>query len=127
MNMLFVHGMDAAYEQYNVKYYSKHKIVFLDTCLIYPYLPPDWLGQYLGTYHNKGTYIYSAILHDVQRYRDTLFQWPCLLRYCKYDIPMRSYCILIDFKNMTGYFTIPSVLCIVTYIFEVFHMKIDPC
>ena len=45
MNMLFVCGMGATREQYNVKNYGKHEIVFLDKCLLYLYLPPDWVGQ----------------------------------------------------------------------------------
>ena len=54
MKMLFVCGMDVAREQYSVNHYGKHKIVFLDTCFLYLYLPPDWVVQYLGAYNNTG-------------------------------------------------------------------------
>ena len=40
---------------------------------------------------------------------------------------MRSNWILIGFKNTIGYFTRPSILCIVTYIFEVFQTMITLC
>ena len=65
MDMLFVHGMGVAREQYNVKHYGKHEIVLFDTCLLYLYLPPDWVGQYLGTYHNSVTHISSVVSHDI--------------------------------------------------------------
>ena len=45
MNMMFVRGLDVAYEQYNVKHYSKHEIILLYTCLLYLYFPPDWVGK----------------------------------------------------------------------------------
>ena len=65
--------------------YGKHEIILLDTCLLYPYLPHDWIGQYLGTYNNNVTHISSAVDHDYYKYRDTLLTWPCLKWYCKYD------------------------------------------
>ena len=42
---VFFCGMDVAREQYNMKNHGKHEILFLDTCLLYLYLPPDWVGQ----------------------------------------------------------------------------------
>ena len=67
MNMFLVSGMDVAREKYNVKHYGKHEIVFMDTCLLYLYLPPDWVGQHFGTYQNNATKISSTVSHDVQR------------------------------------------------------------
>ena len=65
MNMLFVCDMDVSYEHYNVKHCGKHEMLLLDTCLLYLYFPPDWVGKYLGTYNNNITHIYRAIVHDV--------------------------------------------------------------
>ena len=65
MNMLFVLGMGVAYEQYNVKHYGKREIALLDMLLLYIYLTHDWLGQYLGNYHNNGTHISSVVSHGV--------------------------------------------------------------
>ena len=65
MNMLLIRGMDVAHEQYNVKHDGKHEILLLDTCLLYLYFTPDWVGQYLGNYHNKLTQIFSALYHGV--------------------------------------------------------------
>ena len=45
MNMLFVFGMDVSHAQYSMNNYSKHEIILLDTCLLYIYLPPDWVGK----------------------------------------------------------------------------------
>ena len=67
--MLFFGGMGVAREQYNVKHYGKHEIVLLDICLLYLCLPPEWAGQYLGTYHNNVTHISSAVSYGVHRYR----------------------------------------------------------
>ena len=85
MNMLFIHNIDVACKQYNVKNYSKHEIILLDTCLLYLYLRPYWVGQHLNNYHKNVTHISSAVSHDAQRYMDTLFPCPCLHQYCKYD------------------------------------------
>ena len=85
MNMFFVCGMSVDREQYNVKYYGKHEILLLDTWLLYIYYPPDWVGQYLVTYNKNVTYIYSALDHNVQSYRDTLLPWPCMQWNYKYD------------------------------------------
>ena len=83
--MFFVCDMDVVREQYNMKYHGKHEILLLNTWLLYLYLPPNWVGKYLGTYHNNVTRISSAVFHDVYRYMYTLFPWPCLQHYCKYD------------------------------------------
>ena len=61
--MLFGRDMYVTREQYNVKHYGKHEILLLDTCFLYIYLPPNWVGQYLGTYHNNITHIFSAVSH----------------------------------------------------------------
>ena len=65
MNMMFVCGMDVVRVQYNMKHYGKHEILLFYTCLLYIYLPPDWVGKYLVTYHNNVTHIYSDIDQDV--------------------------------------------------------------
>ena len=65
LNIFFICGMDVSREQYYVKNYGKHKIIFLDTCLLYLYFTPDWVGQYLGTFHNSVTHISSAVDHAV--------------------------------------------------------------
>ena len=65
MSMLFVRGMDVSREQYNLKHYGNRKILLLETCLLYLYLNPDWVVQYLGTYHNNVTHIYSVVVHYV--------------------------------------------------------------
>ena len=62
MDIFLVRGMEVAHGQYNVKHYNKHEILLFDTCLLYLYLPPDWLGQHLVTYHNNITQIYSAVV-----------------------------------------------------------------
>ena len=72
MNMLFIRGIDVGRTQFNVKNYNKHEILLLDKCLLYFYLHPDWVGQYLETYQNNIKQIYSAVSHDVWKYRDTL-------------------------------------------------------
>ena len=59
--------------------------LFLYTCLLYLYLPRDWVGQYLGLYHDNVTHIYSAIDYYFYNYIDTLFTWPCMHQYCKYE------------------------------------------
>ena len=64
MNMLLVPGMGVSREQYNVKHYGKHERLLLDMCLLYLYLPPDWVGQFLVPYHNNVTHIYSMLDHD---------------------------------------------------------------
>ena len=51
-------------------------MLLLDTCLLYLYLPLDWVGKYLDTYHNNVTHIYSAVSHDVYKYSLTLLTWP---------------------------------------------------
>ena len=63
--MFFVHGKEVSRAQYSMKNFGKDKILWLDTCLLYLYLPPDWVGQYLVTYHNNVTHIYSTVAHDV--------------------------------------------------------------
>ena len=65
-------------------HYGKHEILFLDTCFLYLYFPTDWIGQYLGTYHNNGAHISIVVSHNFWTYMDTLLTWPCLQRYCKY-------------------------------------------
>ena len=85
MHVLFIRSMDVSLKHYTVKNYGIHEIVLLDTCLLYLYLPPEWVRQYLVTYHNNGTHISSAVTHNVQRYKETLLPWPCLYRYCKLD------------------------------------------
>ena len=57
MNKLFLSGMCVGCAQHKVKDYGKHEILLLETFLLYIYLPPDWLGKYLGTYHNNFTRI----------------------------------------------------------------------
>ena len=69
LNMLFIRGMDVGREQYNVRHYGKYEILLLDTCLLYLYLSPEWVGQYLGTYHNNARYVSIAVVHDVYSYR----------------------------------------------------------
>ena len=83
-NMFFVRVMGVIIEQYNMRNYNKHEILLLDTCLLYLYFPPDWVGQYLGIYHNNITHISSSIYHDFYIYRYTLFPCPFLQQYCKY-------------------------------------------
>ena len=65
MDTLFFHGMDFDHEQYSVKHYDKHEIVLLKTCLLYIYFHPDWVGQYLDTYHNNVAHISSVVSLDV--------------------------------------------------------------
>ena len=65
MKMLFVYGMYFVSEQYNVKHYGKHDILLLEKKLLYLYLPTDWVGQYLYTYHNNVTHISSTLSHYV--------------------------------------------------------------
>ena len=63
--MLLVCGIDVAPEQWNAKHYGKNKVLLLDTCLLYLYLPPYWVGKYLNTYQNTATHISSELSHDV--------------------------------------------------------------
>ena len=42
--MLFVFGMDIGCSKYNVKRYGKHENILFSTCLLYLYLPPNWVG-----------------------------------------------------------------------------------
>ena len=42
-NMLLVCGIDVGCAQYNVRHYGKHEILLLSTCLLYIYLPTDWV------------------------------------------------------------------------------------
>ena len=65
MSILFVHCMGIARAQYNVKNLGKHEILLFDTCLLYLYFPTDWVGKYLGNYHNNVTHISGAVAHDV--------------------------------------------------------------
>ena len=126
LNMLFVCGTNVDCAQYNVRNYGEYGILLLDMCLLYIYLNPEWLGQYLGTYHNNVTYIYSAVDRDVYMNGDTFFHG----HICSGIInmaPMRLYIIIIGFKNMTWYFTRTYALRIVTSIFEVFQTMIPPC
>ena len=85
MKILLVYRMNVGRAQYSVRNYEKYEILLLDTCLLCLYLPPDWVGKYLGTYHNNITNIFSVVDHYVQRYMDTLLSCPCMQRYCKYD------------------------------------------
>ena len=82
--MSSVCGMDAGRAQYNVRHYGKHKILLLDTHLLYLYFSPDLVGQYLGTYHNNVTHISTAVSNDVYRYRYTFFPWIWMQRYYKH-------------------------------------------
>ena len=36
ISMLFIRGNDVSHAHHNVKHYGKHKILLLDTCLLYP-------------------------------------------------------------------------------------------
>ena len=63
--MLVVCCMGVACAHYNVKHYGKHEILLIDTYLLYIYFPPDWVGQYLGTYQNNITHVSSAVSHDI--------------------------------------------------------------
>ena len=65
MKIFSIRGMDVARENRNVKHYSKHEILLLDTCVLYICVSPDWVGQYLVTYHNNVTHISSAVSHYV--------------------------------------------------------------
>ena len=83
MNTLFVHSMDAERAQYNMQNYDKHETLLLDMCFLYLYFPADWVGKYLGTYQNNLTHISSAAAYYVFKYKEKLFPWKCLQRYCK--------------------------------------------
>ena len=65
--------MGVGHAQYNMINYGKNENVLLDKCLLYLYLNPEYVGQYLGTYHNNVAQIFSETAHDVKRYRETLF------------------------------------------------------
>ena len=78
-------GMDIVQEKYNVKHYGKQNIVLLNTCFLYLYFLPDCVVQYLGTYHNNVTHIYSGLDYDFKSYRDIFLTWPCLQRYFKHE------------------------------------------
>ena len=69
MLMLYVGGIDVAPEQYKTKHLGKHETVFLDTFLLYLYLPIFC--------HNNVTHISSSVSHSVQSYMDTLLPFPC--------------------------------------------------
>ena len=45
LNTYFVLGMGIGHAQHNMRYYRKHKILFLDTCFLYLYFPPEWVGK----------------------------------------------------------------------------------
>ena len=57
--------MSVGHAQYNMIDYGKHENLLMNKCLLYIYLPPDWVGKYLVTYHNNVTHIYSDIDQDV--------------------------------------------------------------
>ena len=63
--MLFFFFWNAGHAQYNVRRYSKHEILLLDTCLLHLYFTPDWLGKYLDTYQNNMTQNYSEVSYDI--------------------------------------------------------------
>ena len=85
INMLFIRGMEVYRAQYNMRHYSKHEILLLDTCLLYLYFPPDRVVNYLCTYHNIITHISIVVDHYIYRYRDTVLPCPYLLWYFKYE------------------------------------------
>ena len=90
--------MDVGHAQYNTKNYSKHEILLL--YLLYLYFTPDWVGKYLGTYHNSVTHIYSELSHNVYNYRDIFFhgyEYSSILNITT----IKLYIILIGFKNRT--------------------------
>ena len=47
-----------------MKHYGEHEILLSNTRLLYLYLPPNYVVQYLGTYHKSVTQIYSEVSHD---------------------------------------------------------------
>ena len=57
--------MDVGPAHYITRDYVKHEILLLYTCLLYLYLTPDWVGQYLGIYHNNVTQTYSTVDNDI--------------------------------------------------------------
>ena len=83
INMLFIIIMDVVRSHYKVRHYGKHEILLLDTCLLYLYLTPNWVGKYSGIYHKNVTHISCVVSHDAYNYRGTLLPWPCPQRNCK--------------------------------------------
>ena len=65
LNTMCALRMDFCHEIYNMIHFGRHEKLLLDKFLLYLYLTPEWLGKYLGTYHNNVTHIYSAVAHDV--------------------------------------------------------------
>ena len=78
MKILLVHSVDVGREHYSVIHYGKYEVLLLDTCLLYLYVPPDWVGKYLSNYHNNITNISSVVDHDVKRSMDTMLTCPCM-------------------------------------------------
>ena len=65
MAVLLIRCMDIGSAQYIVRNYSEHEKILLNECFLYLYLPPDWVGQYLETYHNNAAQISNISAHDV--------------------------------------------------------------
>ena len=111
-------------EQWNMKYYSKYEIVLLETCLLYLYSTPDWVGQYLGTYHNSVTHIYSAAAHGVYRYMEILLPWTCLQRYCKYE---NREIVLYSYRLQKYYCIFPQTFYFVHFEFYIWCVSDKDC
>ena len=77
--------MNADHSLYNMRHNGGKGMLFLEMCLLFIYLPPNCLGQYLVTYHINVRHISSVSAHDVKRYRNTLLPWPCMQRDFKHE------------------------------------------
>ena len=70
---------------YNVIRFCRHENIFMYICLLYLYFPVDWIWQYLEMYHNNVSQISIKADHCVQKDREKLFPWPCLMLCCVYE------------------------------------------